>query len=280
LLGFYAFAGTGSPLSRIIPGNVTATDPTRAFYPLIRAKLARAQPDSSLFATLTLILGARTFMAIPNAIIFDLDGVITDTAAMHYLAWKQLADDEGIPFTHADNDHLRGIDRRQSLLYVLKGRQVTEAKFEELLTRKNVYYLEHINKITPKDLLPGVIEFIDEARAREIKVGLASSSKNALLVITNLGLIDRLDAIGDGYTVSNPKPAPDLFVWVAGRLGFPPRSVVVVEDAEAGVEAALKAGMYTVGLGPTSRVGKAHLVFPHLDGVRLDDVLNRLPPEV
>ncbi len=216
-------------------------------------------------------------MATPTAIIFDLDGVITDTAEMHYRAWKQLSEEEGIPFTHEDNDHLRGIDRRQSLLYVLKGRQLSEADMEAWMDRKNRYYVAYIAKITPHDLLPGVGEFIREAKERGLKLGVASASKNAMPVIEHLGIRDELDAVGDGYVVSNPKPAPDLFVWVAGCLGVPPRQTIIVEDAEAGIEAALRAGMYAVGLGPPSRVGKAHLVFPSLDGVHIGDILDRLP---
>jgi kojibiose phosphorylase len=109
-------------------------------------------------------------------------------------------------------------------------------------------------------------------------LGLASASKNARDVIKNLGIAELMDAIGDGNSVSNPKPAPDLFVWVAGRLDVPPVQGAVFEDAEAGIEAALAGGMYAVGLGPVSRLGKAHLVLPGLDGMAVDDILARLPP--
>ena len=213
----------------------------------------------------------------PDAFIFDLDGVLTDTAEFHYRAWKQLAEEEGVPFTREDNEQLRGVSRRQSLLLLLKGRVLPEDQMEAWMTRKNDYYRAYLSEITPGDLLPGVGAFLRDARQRGLKLGLASASKNAKDVIEKLGISDLMDAIGDGYSVSNPKPAPDLFVWVAGRLGIPPAQAVIFEDAEAGIEAALAAGMYAVGLGPANRVGKAHLVLPSLDGATVDAVLKALP---
>ncbi len=216
-------------------------------------------------------------MAPPAAFVFDLDGVITDTAEYHYRAWKRLADEESVPFTREDNEALRGVSRRQSLLLLLKGRVLPEDQMEAWMTRKNDYYRAFLHDVSPKDLLPGVDSFLSEAKARGLKLGIASASKNAKDVLNNLGILDLLDAVGDGYSVSNPKPAPDLFVWVAGRLDVTPVQTVVFEDAEAGVQAALAGGMYAVGLGPSSRVGKAHLVLPNLDGARVEDVLNTLP---
>jgi beta-phosphoglucomutase len=211
-----------------------------------------------------------------SAFVFDLDGVITDTAEYHFRSWKRLADEEGISFTHEDNDALRGVSRRESLIRLLKGRVIPEADMQTWMERKNGYYRQYLTEITPNDLLPGVTAFLNEARERGLKLGLASASKNAKDVLHGLGIMDMLDAIGDGTSVSNPKPAPDLFVWVAGRLNATPMETVIFEDAEAGVDAALVAGMYAVGLGPESRVGKAHLVLPDLNGVRVDAVLGAL----
>jgi beta-phosphoglucomutase len=211
-----------------------------------------------------------------EAFVFDLDGVITDTAEYHYRAWKRLADEQGIPFTREDNEALRGVSRRQSLLLLLKGRVLTEDQMEAWMTRKNDYYRTYLAEVTANDLLPGVGTFLHEAKACGLKMGLASASKNARDVIEKLGIADLMDAIGDGYSVSNPKPAPDLFVWVAGRLGVYPSRTAVFEDAEAGVEAALAGGMYAVGLGPVSRVGKAHLVLPDLNDAKVSDVLKAL----
>lgn len=216
-------------------------------------------------------------MAQPRAFIFDLDGVITDTAEFHYLSWKHLADEAGIPFSREDNDQLRGVSRRQSLLFLLKGRVLSEEQMETWMTRKNAYYRGYLKQVTPDDLLPGVASFLQAARGRKLKLGLASASKNARDVINNLGIVEMLDAIGDGNSVVNPKPAPDLFVWVAGRLDARPAETVVFEDAEAGIEAALAGGMYAVGLGPQERLAKAHVVFPNLAHVTVEDVLKALP---
>ncbi len=211
-----------------------------------------------------------------RAFIFDLDGVITDTAEYHYQAWKQLADEEGIPFTREDNDQLRGVSRRQSLIFLLKGRTLPEDQMEAWMTRKNDYYRKYLDDINPKDLLKGVGDFLHAAKSQHIKIGLASASRNAREVLHGLGVFDLFDAIGDGYTVYNTKPASDLFVWVAGRLDVHSVEAVVFEDAEAGVEAALNAGMRVVGLGPQSRVGKAHLVLPGLAEVTVGQVLQTL----
>jgi beta-phosphoglucomutase len=212
-----------------------------------------------------------------RAFIFDLDGVITDTAEYHYRAWKKLADEENMPFTREDNDQLRGVDRRQSLLLLLKGRVLTEAQMQDWMTRKNDYYRGYLGDITPADLLPGVENFLHEARDTGIKLGLASASKNAKDVIQNLGIGALFHVIGDGYSVTKAKPAPDLFLFVADQLSATPSESVVFEDAEAGIEGALAAGMYAVGLGPASRLGKSHLVLPDLKDVHVNDVINALP---
>jgi len=211
-----------------------------------------------------------------HAFVFDLDGVITDTAEYHYLAWQRLCDEEGLSFSRADNDTLRGLSRRDSLLKILKGAAMPEERMEQLMTRKNDYYRDFLRKITPTDLLPGVGEFLRAARKKGIHLGLASASKNAKDVIENLQVSDFFEAVGDGYSVVNSKPAPDLFVWVAGRLGVPPAEVVIFEDAEAGVEAAHAAGMRVVGLGPIERVGKADILYPGLESVTVEAVLMAL----
>ncbi len=215
-------------------------------------------------------------MTTPGAFIFDLDGVLTDTAEYHYRAWKRLADENQLPFTREDNDQLRGVDRRESLRRLLKGKEVPTAQFEEWMALKNDYYRAFLTEITPSDLLPGVVQFLAGARELGIKLGVASASKNAQDAIHNLGILSLLDAVGDGYSVTNPKPAPDLFVWVAGRLNTPPAQTVVFEDAESGVEAALAGGMSVVGIGPASRVGKAHMIIPGFEGVSANDVIEHL----
>ncbi len=208
--------------------------------------------------------------------IFDLDGVLTDTAEYHYLGWKRLADEEGIPFTREDNEALRGVSRRESLLRMLKGRVLPEAKMQELLDLKNRYYQESVQKISSRDLLPGAKELLDEICAAGLKAAIGSASKNARPVIERLGIANLIDVIADGYSVTQQKPAPDLFLFAAKELGLPPSECVVVEDAEAGILAAQAGGFRTVGLGPPARVGNADVVLPSLEGVHLRDLLSAL----
>ncbi len=209
--------------------------------------------------------------------IFDLDGVLTDTAEYHFLAWKRLAEEEGIPFTREDNEQLRGVSRRESLRRLLKGREIPEEVAQAWMERKNRYYQEHIRQITPADVLPGVLPLLREIRESGRKIAVASASKNAALVVERLGLRPWIDVLCDGYAVERPKPAPDLFLYAAEQLNLPPATCVVVEDAEAGVQAARAAGMRVVGLGPASRVGAADVVLPSLEGIRLADLLALLP---
>jgi beta-phosphoglucomutase len=205
--------------------------------------------------------------------IFDLDGVITDTAEFHYQGWKRLADEEGIPFGREENEALRGVSRRESLLLLLKGRLYPEEQLQELMARKNRYYVELIRGVTPQNLLPGARALLEEIRRAGLKAAVGSASKNAAHVIERLGIRSLFDAISDGYSVERPKPAPDLFLHAAGQLGLPPAQCIIVEDAAAGVEAAKAGGFYAVGLGPVARVGAADAVFPSLEGVRLRDIL-------
>jgi beta-phosphoglucomutase len=204
--------------------------------------------------------------------IFDLDGVLTDTAEYHYRAWKRLADEEGIPFTREDNEHLRGIPRRESLMRILKGRAYPEQKIQEMMARKNNYYLEFIREITPADLLPGASELLEEIHDAGLKSALGSASKNAPDVIQRLGIADLLDAVSHGGSVSRQKPAPDLFLHAAGQLGLQPQECVVVEDAAAGIEAGLAGGFHTLGLGPRERVGEAEHVIASLKDTQLSEI--------
>lgn len=211
-----------------------------------------------------------------QGLIFDLDGVITDTAEYHYRAWKQLADEEGLPFTREDNEALRGVSRRRSLEILLKGRTLPEATMQDYMERKNIYYQRFLGDITPADLLPGVADFLNEARSQGIKLGLGSASRNTRDVLKQLEITDYFAAIGDGYSVVNGKPAPDLFVWVAGGMGLNPANCIVFEDAEAGVEAALAGGFWTVGIGPAERVGQAHRVRDDLKDATLAEFVRLL----
>jgi beta-phosphoglucomutase len=211
-----------------------------------------------------------------RGVIFDLDGALTDTAEYHYLAWQKLADEEGIPFNREDNEALRGVSRRESLMLIVKNRPYTAAQIQEMMEHKNNYYVESIQNITPKDLLPGAIALLDELRQAGIKIAIGSASKNAHTVVEKLGIADKIDAITDGYSVEKPKPAPDLFLFAAQELGLPANQCIVVEDAAAGIEAGLAAGMCTVGLGPVERVGAANVVLPSLADITWADLKAKL----
>jgi kojibiose phosphorylase len=202
--------------------------------------------------------------------IFDLDGVLTDTSEFHYQAWKRLAGEEGVPFNRQENEALRGIPRRESLLLLLKGRPVSEEHIVEMMERKNHYYLESVEKITPANLLPGAVQLLKELKGKGIRVAIGSASKNAVGVIERLGIGSLVDAISDGYSVEHQKPAPDLFLHAATQLHIPPGQCVVFEDAAAGVEAALAGGMWAVGIGPEERVSAADVVIPNLAGIHWD----------
>ncbi|WP_322506548.1 beta-phosphoglucomutase [Anaerolinea sp.] len=207
-----------------------------------------------------------------RAVLFDLDGVLTDTSEYHFLAWKRLADELGIPFDRQDNEALRGVSRRESLLLLLKGRPATEEDMQAWMERKNRYYVEYISQMTPENLLPGALNLLQELRANGYKTAIVSSSKNTPLVLERLNIAHWIDAVVDGNSPARSKPAPDLFLLAAERLRVAPRECLVVEDAAAGIDAGRAAGMRTLGLGPRERVGHADMVLPDLNGVHLADL--------
>jgi len=211
-----------------------------------------------------------------RGVILDLDGVVTDTAELHYQAWKRLADEEGIPFDRKINEQLRGVSREQSLKIILGDRKIPPQRFHEMTERKNRYYRELLEGITPSDLLPGALDLIRELRAAGIEVAIGSASKNARTVVERLGLSGEVDALADGHCAQRTKPAPDLFLAAADMLAVPPHECLVVEDAAAGITAALLAGMWAVGLGPVERVGHAHAVFPSLEGIGWERIARAL----
>lgn len=210
-----------------------------------------------------------------KAIVFDLDGVLTDTSEYHYKAWKHLADDEGIPFTREENDeHLRGVGRRESLLYLLKGRKVSEEQMQEMMERKNRYYNEFLQHMSSRDVVPGGIDLLKEARQAGIKTTIASGSKNALKVLQQLDIISYFDGIADGYSVVRSKPSPDIFVFAAGLVNTPTPHCLGVEDADAGIEAIKTAGMVALGIGPRERFSRADKVMSNFEYKKLQDLLD------
>ena len=211
-----------------------------------------------------------------RAVIFDLDGVITDTAEYHYQAWQRLADEEDLPFGRDVNERLRGVSRRESLAILLDGREIEESRAQEFMQRKNGYYLELLTRIGPDDVLPGVLPLLDELRAEGYATAIASASRNTPTVLAGLGITDRFDAVVDGNAGLAAKPSPEVFLEAARLLGVPAGLCVVVEDAAAGIEGARAGGMWTVGLGPAERVGEAHVRLDSLDGVDLARLLAEL----
>lgn len=210
----------------------------------------------------------------PRAILFDLDGVLTDTSEYHYRAWKRLADEEGIPFTRQENDeHLRGVSRRESLMYIIRGRNYSEDQIQEMMDRKNRYYNDMIKNMTPNDLVPGGRQLLQEIRDAGIKVAIASGSKNAQIVLDRLEIMTYLDGVADGYCIVNSKPAPDLFVYAAGLVNVYTVDCLGVEDADAGIEAIKTAGMQALAIGPIERFHRADKVLPTLANKSLQDIL-------
>ncbi|HOG45769.1 MAG TPA: beta-phosphoglucomutase [Anaerolineae bacterium] len=213
-----------------------------------------------------------------GAAIFDLDGVLTDTAEYHYRAWKRLADELGIAFSRADNEALRGVSRHGSLELLLKGRPVTEDEAQALMERKNAYYVALIGEITPADLLPGAEALLGELRTAGLRVAVATVSRNARTVLDNLRLWPCLDAMVSGAEAQRSKPAPDLFLCAAARLGMPPSRCLVLEDAAAGIAAAEAAGMRAVAIGPAERFAQVRpeVILPSLAGVSWGVLTDRL----
>jgi len=213
-------------------------------------------------------------MNTPKAIIFDLDGVLTDTSEYHYQAWKHLADDEGIPFTQEENDaHLRGVGRRDSLMYLLKGRKVSEEQMQEMMGRKNRYYTELIKNMSPKEVVAGGVDLLKEIRQAGINTAIASASRNTTTVLQRLEITSYFDGIADGNSVVNGKPAPDVFVFAAGIVNTSVVDCLGIEDANAGIEAIKAAGMMALGIGPKERFPKADKVMDNLENKNLQDLL-------
>lgn len=208
-----------------------------------------------------------------RAVIFDMDGVLTDTVKYHFLSWKKVCDEFGLPFTREDNDKLRGLNRTESLEVLLAGRPLLEKQKAEMLRLKNAHFLDSLKHIGPEDICTGVLELIKELRQAGIRIGVASSSRNARPVLKRLGIISLIEAIGDGSSVKKLKPEPDIFLYTASSLQVNPPQCMVFEDSEAGVKAGLAAGMCVVGLGPVERLRGAHAVYPDLSGVKLNDLL-------
>lgn len=201
-----------------------------------------------------------------KAVIFDLDGVITDTAHYHYLAWKRLAETQGVHFDQAFNEHLKGIDRMGSLELILASSQRSYTQEEKLALadEKNEHYKELIATMSPADLLPGAVQALDACRAAGMKIGLASVSRNAFTVLDRLGIRGKFDYVVDAATTVRGKPDPEIFLKAALQLDVAPTACLGVEDAVAGVAAIRAAGMWALGIGDPQTLTQADVVIPSL----------------
>jgi len=201
-----------------------------------------------------------------GACIFDLDGVLVDTAKYHFKAWKRLTDMLGIDFTENDNERLKGVSRMASLEIILEigNMQLDERKKLEYATLKNNWYIEYISKMTPSEILPGCIRFITELKKEKILIAIGSASKNTPMILERVGIQGMFDAVADGNNITKAKPDPEVFLKAAEMVGIRPEECVVFEDAVAGVQAALNAGMMCIGIGSPEVLTKAHFVVPGL----------------
>ena len=210
-----------------------------------------------------------------HAFLFDLDGVLVDTAKYHYQAWQAVCKQLGFDLSHEENEKLKGIDRVTSLkiLLDLGNIKLTQKDFEDWLVKKNDHYLTLIENLNPSDLFEGALPLFKELKKRKIKIGLGSASKNAKYILDKLQITPYFDFIVDGTMTTNGKPDPQVFLLGAKGCSVLPENCVVFEDAEAGIEAAITGNMKAVGIGNEKVLKEAYLIYPHLKDVDLESVL-------
>jgi beta-phosphoglucomutase len=209
-----------------------------------------------------------------KACLFDLDGVVVDTARYHYLSWKKIADDLGFNFSAQDNERLKGVSRMASLEILLEiGKIKVDLKTkEELAATKNSLYVSYIQKMTPDEILPGVIRFLDELRENDILIALGSASKNAMTILNKIDIAQKFDAVIDGNKASKAKPDPEVFLKGATELGISPQNCLVFEDAQAGIDAALNGGMHIIGIGQPENLKNAEFVIPGFETMNMEQL--------
>ena len=210
-----------------------------------------------------------------QAVIFDLDGVVVSTDEFHFLAWQQLALEKEIPFSREDNEKLKGVSRMESLEIILRRspNKYSDHAKEQMAERKNSFYRDLLKKLTPADVLPGVLRFLQDLRARKIRAAIGSSSKNAVPILGAIGLADAFEAIADGTQIKRSKPHPEVFLLAASLLNVAPQRCLVVEDAEAGVEAGLAAGMKVLAVGSACSLPTATFRAKDLSQISPEQVL-------
>ena len=211
-------------------------------------------------------------------VIFDLDGVIVSTDDCHYQAWKQMAQEEQIYFDRQINERLRGVSRMASLEIVLERatKTYTQEQKIEMASRKNNYYIQLIENITPEDMLPGAHALLSSLKEAGIPIAIGSSSRNTPAILTHLGLFDFFDAVADGNCITHSKPDPEVFTRAADGLHVSPSACLVVEDADAGIEAANRGGMISLGVGFASQNMQADYRAVDLSALSVQDVIYML----
>lgn len=210
-----------------------------------------------------------------KAFIFDLDGVIVDTAKYHFSAWRRMANELGFDFTEKENEQLKGVSRVDSINLILGwgGKTLSEADKVKWAAQKNEWYLEYLNQMTPAEILPGVLPLLKDLRKKGYKIALGSSSKNAERALRKVRIFSYFNTIIDGTKTTRSKPDPQVFQMGAQRLGLQPAECIVFEDAESGVEAALAGGFYIVGMGSPKNLGKANVVYSSLEGKTIEAII-------
>jgi beta-phosphoglucomutase len=213
-----------------------------------------------------------------KACIFDMDGVIVDSAKYHFLAWRQLADELEVEFSSDDNEALKGLSRVDSLEWLLdKGGLVLDNRMKEMLmAKKNQWYLDHVRLMTGDEVLPGVRQFIEHLRSEGIRIGLGSSSKNSSLILEKTGLLALFDAIVDGNKVTFSKPDPEVFLKGAAALGVNPDETIVFEDSISGIKAANDGGFKSVGIGDRLVLSEADVTITTFEGMTLTKIIDLL----
>lgn len=210
--------------------------------------------------------------------IFDLDGVIVDTAKYHFLAWRKLGREFGFEITKKDNEKLKGVSRVQSLKLILEwaGVEKSEEEQSKLAAKKNVHYVNLIQELKPEDVFPGVTDFILELRKNNIKCSIGSASKNTKLILQKLQIITLFDYIVDGTMTVNSKPHPEVFLQSTDHLGISPKNTVVFEDASKGIDAAISGGMYAIGVGDKEELSQANAVISDFEWFNLNKMIKVL----
>lgn len=209
-----------------------------------------------------------------KGVIFDLDGVIVDTAKLHFLAWRKLANDLGFDITEEQNEQLKGTSRVKSLERILEwgGVTLTEDEFMEKMAIKNDNYLSYVSNMSKKDILPGINKVIDYLAQNNIPIALGSASKNARNILEKTNLHQRFQAIVDGNDVNKAKPNPEVFLIAASKLKVEPENCIVFEDSVAGIRAANIADMISVGIGDEKVLGEADHIFKNFPEIEIDFV--------